>query len=179
MVIFSQNDSRKRMKGIVAGQYLGMGIIVTFSIFAAYVINLIPQAWVIGLLGLIPLFLGIRVALKREVREDEDVFEKMEARGANQLFWTVALITIASGGDNLGIYIPYFTSLTWPETMVTLIIFVVSIAILCYISYRLSKITLISEIIEKYQRMIVSLVFVGLGIYIMVENGTIQTLVGW
>lgn len=103
----------------------------------------------------------------------------MEARGANQLFWTVALITIASGGDNLGIYIPYFTSLTWPETMVTLIIFVVSIAILCYISYRLSKITLISEIIEKYQRMIVSLVFVGLGIYIMVENGTIQTLVGW
>ena len=48
------------MKGIVAGQYLGMGIIVTFSIFAAYVINLIPQAWVIGLLGLIPLFLGIR-----------------------------------------------------------------------------------------------------------------------
>ena len=93
------------MKGIVAGQYLGMGIIVTFSIFAAYVINLIPQAWVIGLLGLIPLFLGISVALKREEREDEDVFEKMEARGANQLFWTVALITIASGGDNLGIYI--------------------------------------------------------------------------
>ena len=179
MVIFSQNDSRKRMKGIVAGQYLGMGIIVTFSIFAAYVINLIPQAWVIGLLGLIPLFLGIRVALKREEREDEDVFEKKEARGANQLLWAVALITIASGGDNLGIYIPYFTSLTWPETMVTLIIFVVSIAILCYISYRLSKITLISEIIEKYQRMIVSLVFVGLGIYIMVENGTIQTLVGW
>ena len=62
------------------------------------------------------MFLGIRVALKREEREDEDVFEKMEARGANQLFWTVALITIASGGDNLGIYIPYFTSLHLAET---------------------------------------------------------------
>nr|WP_321294192.1 CadD family cadmium resistance transporter [uncultured Trichococcus sp.] len=178
MVIFSQSDSRKRMKGIVAGQYLGMGILVTFSIFSAYVINLIPQAWVIGLLGLIPLFLGIRVALKREEREDEDVLEKMEARGTNQLFWKVAVITVASGGDNLGIYIPYFTSLTWPETIVALIIFAVSIAILCYISYKMTKIPLISKIIEKYRRAVVSLVFICLGIYILVENGTIQTLLG-
>lgn len=178
MVIFSQSDSRKRMKGIVAGQYLGMGILVTFSIFAAYVINLIPQAWVIGLLGFIPLFLGIREALKREEREDEDVLEKMEARGTNQPFWEVALITVASGGDNLGIYIPYFTSLTWPETMVALIIFAVSIAILCYISYKMTKIPLISKTIGKYQRAVVSMVFIGLGMYILVENGTIQTLLG-
>lgn len=155
-----------------------MGILVTFSIFSAYVINLIPQAWVIGLLGLIPLFLGIRVALKREEREDEDVLEKMEARGTNQLFWKVAVITVASGGDNLGIYIPYFTSLTWPETIVALIIFAVSIAILCYISYKMTKIPLISKIIEKYRRAVVSLVFICLGIYILVENGTIQTLLG-
>lgn len=178
MVIFSQSDSRKRMKGIVAGQYLGMGIIVAFSIFAAYVINLIPQAWVIGLLGLIPLFLGIRVALKREEREDEDVLGKMEARGTNQLFWAVALITVASGGDNLGIYIPYFASLTWPETVVALNIFTVSIAILCYISYKMTKIPFISKTIGKYQRVVVSMVFIGLGMYILFENGTIQTLLG-
>lgn len=102
----------------------------------------------------------------------------MEAVGGNRLFWTVALITVASGGDNLGIYIPYFTSLTGIEIGVALIVFAISVAILCYISYRLSKITLISETIEKYQRVIVSLVFIGLGIYIMIENGTIQTLLG-
>ena len=161
---------------IIGGQYLGMGILVAFSLFAAFVLNFIPQDWVIGLLGLIPLSLGIRLALKREDPEDENVLEKMQARGSNPLFWTIALITVASGGDNLGIYIPYFTALTWPEITIALIVFAISIAILCYFSYKLSKISLVSETIEKYKRPVVSLVFIGLGIYIMVENGTIQTL---
>lgn len=177
MIIFSQSHSRRRMKGIVGGQYLGTGILVAFSLFAAYVLNLIPEDWIIGLLGLIPLVLGIRVALKGEDSEDEGVLEKMEG-GANRLLWTVTLITIASGGDNLGIYIPYFTSLTWPETIVAVIVFTISIAILCYLSYKLAKISLVSATIEKYKRPVVSLVFIGLGIYIMVENGTIQTLFG-
>ena len=176
MIIFSQNDTRRRIKVIIGGQYLGMGILVAFSLFAAFVLNFIPQDWVIGLLGLIPLSLGIRLALKREDPEDENVLKKMEARGSNPLFWTIALITVASGGDNLGIYIPYFTALTWPEITIALIVFAISIAILCYFSYKLSKISLVSETIEKYKRPVVSLIFIGLGIYIMVENGTIQTL---
>lgn len=179
MIIFSQSSTKGKMKGIAGGQYLGTGMLVAFSLFAAYVLNLIPEDWIIGLLGLIPLYLGIRIAFKGEQDEDEEeVLEKMEAGGGNRLFWTVALITVASGGDNLGIYIPYFTSLAGIEVGVALIVFAISVAILCYISYRLSKITLISETIEKYQRVIVSLVFIGLGIYIMIENGTIQTLLG-
>ena len=179
MIIFSRSSTKEKMKGIVGGQYLGTGMLVAFSLFAAYVLNLIPEDWIIGLLGLIPLYLGIRIAFKGEQDEDEEeVLEKMEAVGGNRLFWTVALITVASGGDNLGIYIPYFTSLTGIEIGVALIVFAISVAIFCYISYRLSKITLISETIEKYQRVIVSLVFIGLGIYIMMENGTIQTLLG-
>ena len=179
MIIFSQSSTKGKMTGIIGGQYLGTGMLVAFSLFTAYVLNLIPEDWIIGLLGLIPLYLGIRIAFKGEQDEDEDeVLEKMEAGGGNRLFWTVALITVASGGDNLGIYIPYFTSLTGLETGVALIVFAISVAILCYVSYRLSKITLISETIENYQRVVVSLVFIGLGIYIMMENGTIQTLLG-
>jgi len=177
MIIFSQSNTRGKMRGIIGGQYLGTGALVAFSLFAAYVLNLIPEDWIIGLLGLIPLYLGIRVALKDEER-DEGVLEKMEERGKNQLLWTVTLITVASGGDNLGIYIPYFASLTWPETTVALLVFAVSVAILCYVGYKLSKISLVAETIEKYRRTVVSLVFIGLGIYIMVENGTIQTLLG-
>ena len=114
MIIFSQSHTKRNMKGIIGGQYLGMGTLVAFSLFAAYVLNLIPEDWIVGLLGLIPLFLGVRVALRGEDQEDEGVLEKLEEGGANRLLWTVTLITIASGGDNLGIYIPYFTSLTLP-----------------------------------------------------------------
>ena len=94
------------------------------------------------------------------------------------MFWAIALITIASGGDNLGIYIPYFTALSVSEIILVLVVFAISIAVLCYISYRLAKISFVAETLEKYERIIVPIVFIGLGIFIMLENGTIQTLFG-
>ena len=152
---------------------------VAVSLFAAYVLNFIPQDWIIGLLGLIPIFLGIRVAFVGEEEEEEEVVEKLESRGTNRLFWTVALITIASGGDNLGIYIPYFTSLAFSEIIIALIVFAISVAVLCYISYKLAKISFVSETLEKYERIIVPIMFIALGIFIMIDNGTIQTLLGF
>ena len=179
LIIFSQSQTKRGLRQIYLGQYLGTGILVAVSLFAAYVLNFIPQDWIVGLLGLIPIYLGIRVAMgTEEEAEEEEVVEKLESRGSNRLFWAVALITIASGGDNLGIYIPYFTSLSVSEITIALITFVVSIAVLCYISYRLAKISFVSETLEKYERIIVPIVFIGLGIFIMLENGTIQTLFG-
>lgn len=179
LIIFSQAYTQKGLRQIYFGQYLGTGILVAISLFAAYVLNFIPQDWIIGLLGLIPIYLGIRVAMGgEEEAEEEEVVEKLESRGSNRLFWTVALITIASGGDNLGIYIPYFTSLSVSEIVIAIVVFALSIAVLCYISYRLAKISFVSETLEKYERIIVPIVFIGLGIFIMLENGTIQTLFG-
>jgi len=179
LIIFSQAYTQKGLRQIYFGQYLGTGILVAISLFAAYVLNFIPQDWMIGLLGLIPIYLGIRVAMGgEEEAEEEEVVEKLESRGSNRLFWTVALITIASGGDNLGIYIPYFTSLSVSEIVIAIVVFALSIAVLCYISYRLAKISFVSETLEKYERIIVPIVFIGLGIFIMLENGTIQTLFG-
>ena len=179
LIIFSQAYTQKGLRQIYLGQYLGTGILVAVSLFAAYVLNFIPQDWIIGLLGLIPIYLGIRVSMGgEEEAEEEEVVEKLESRGPNRLFWTVALITIASGGDNLGIYIPYFTSLSVSEIVIAIVVFALSIAVLCYISYRLAKISFVSETLEKYERIIVPIVFIGLGIFIMLENGTIQTLFG-
>ena len=179
LIIFSQAYTQKGLRQIYFGQYLGTGILVAVSLFAAYVLNFIPQDWIIGLLGLIPIYLGIRVAMGGEEEAEEDeIMEKLESRGSNRLFWTVALITIASGGDNLGIYIPYFTALSVSEIVIAIVVFALSIAVLCYISYRLAKISFVSETLEKYERIIVPIVFIGLGIFIMLENGTIQTLFG-
>jgi len=179
LVIFSQSHTKQGLRQIYWGQYLGTGILVMVSLFAAYVLNFIPQDWIIGLLGLIPIYLGIRVAVTGEEEEEEEVAEKLTARGTSRLFWTVALITIASGGDNLGIYIPYFASLSVSEIIIALVVFVISVALLCFISFKLAKISFVSTTLEKYERIIVPIVFIGLGIFIMVENDTLQTLLNW
>ena len=177
IILFAQLSQNKQKWHIYAEQYLGTGLLVGASLVAAYVVNFVPEAWMVGLLGLIPIYLGIRFAIvgEGEEEEEEEIIERLEQSKANQLFWTVTLLTIASGGDNLGIYIPYFASLDWSKTLVALLVFVIGIIIFCEISRVLSSIPLIFETIEKYERIIVPLVFILLGLYIMYENGTIET----
>ncbi|ACO20495.1 Cad superfamily protein [Streptococcus pneumoniae] len=177
IILFAQLSQNKQKWHIYAGQYLGTGLLVGASLVAAYVVNFVPEEWMVGLLGLIPIYLGIRFAILGEdaEEEEEEIIERLEQSKANQLFWTVTLLTIASGGDNLGIYIPYFASLDWSQTLVALLVFVIGIIIFCEISRVLSSIPLIFETIEKYERIIVPLVFILLGLYIMYENGTIET----
>ncbi|HGF7677958.1 CadD family cadmium resistance transporter [Enterococcus faecium] len=181
IILFAQLSQNKQKWHIYAGQYLGTGLLVGASLVAAYVVNFVPEAWMVGLLGLIPICLGIRFAIvgEGEEEEEEEIIERLEQSKANQLFWTVTLLTIASGGDNLGIYIPYFASLDWSQTLVALLVFAIGIIIFCELSRVLSSIPLISETIEKYERIIVPLVFIPLGLYIMYESGTIETFLNF
>ena len=181
IILFAQLSQNKQKWHIYAGQYLGTGLLVGASLVAAYVVNFVPEAWMVGLLGLIPIYLGIRFAIvgEGEEEEEEEIIERLEQSKANQLFWTVTLLTIASGGDNLGIYIPYFASLDLSQTLVALLVFAIGIIIFCELSRVLSSIPLISETIEKYERIIVPLVFIPLGLYIMYESGTIETFLNF
>ena len=181
IILFAQLSQNKQKWHIYAGQYLGTGLLVGASLVAAYVVNFVPEAWMVGLLGLIPIYLGIRFAIvgEGEEEEEEEIIERLEQSKANQLFWTVTLLTIASGGDNLGIYIPYFASLDWSQTLVALLVFAIGIIIFGELSRLLSSIPLISETIEKYERIIVPLVFMPLGRYIMYESGTIETFLNF
>jgi len=181
IILFAQLSQNKQKWHIYAGQYLGTGLLVGVSLVAAYVVNFVPEAWMVGLLGLIPIYLGIRFAIVGEGEEDEEeeIIERLEQSKATQLFWTVTLLTIASGGDNLGIYTPYFASLDWAQTLVALLVFAIGVIIFCELSRVLSSIPLISETIEKYERIIVPLVFIPLGLYIMYESGTIETFLNF
>lgn len=178
-VVFTQTKSKKGALHIIGGQYLGTALLVAGSLLAVFALHYVPEEWMLGLLGIIPIALGIRTAVKRAEdahQEAEEVEEKLECAKASRLFWTITLITIASGGDNLGIYIPYFTSLRAPDIAVALAVFAALTLALCAVGYRLASIRLISETLEKYERLIVPVVFIALGLYIMAESGTFAKL---
>ena len=103
----------------------------------------------------IPIYLGIRFAIVgegEEEEEEEETIERLEQSKANQLFWTVTLLTIASGGDNLSIYIPYFASLDWAQTLVALLVFAIGVIIFCELSQVLSSIPLISRQLKNTRK---------------------------
>ncbi len=172
LTILFASQGKEGLKSIYAGQYLGTGLLVLISLIAAYFLNFIPQDWIIGLLGLIPLGLGIRAIFVDEDIDEEEIEGKITGKGSKILAFTS--LTVAMGGDNLGIYIPYFIGKNLIEISLSLVIFAVGIFMLCKLSKSLASIPTIEDVVEKYEKIIVPVVFIGLGFYILIENGTIN-----
>ncbi|MCT1577846.1 CadD family cadmium resistance transporter [Oceanobacillus kimchii] len=177
VVLFAQSERRKRaVRDIFLGQYLGFTILIAISLLAAFGLTLIPQHW-IGLLGLVPIFIGLNVLFEKE--DDDDQEEIIDTNRFTSFILSVAVIMLAAGGDNLGVYIPYFTTLNTFELVVTIIIYYVLAAVLLYLCRRIAAVKGVSETVEKYERIIVPIVFVALGIMIMYENGTFSWILNW
>lgn len=174
LTILFATQGRRYIKSIYLGQYLGTALLVAGSLIAARFLSFIPQDWIIGLLGIIPIGLGIRAIFVDEDVDEEEIAEKLRTKGSKILAFTG--LTVAMGGDNIGIYVPYFTGRAPLQILISLSVFALGILALCLISQRLAAVPAIGETVEKYEKIIVPIVFIGLGCYILAENGTIGYL---
>ncbi|MDR2660541.1 MAG: cadmium resistance transporter, partial [Lactobacillaceae bacterium] len=60
LLVFSRFKKTVQIKSIVAGAYFGNLFLVIVSLIIALFLKRIPQEYLLGLLGLIPIILGIK-----------------------------------------------------------------------------------------------------------------------
>ncbi|MEU4360347.1 cadmium resistance transporter [Promicromonospora sp. NPDC023987] len=171
-VLFAASARSSRLRGwqIVAGQYLGLITLIAVSFLAALGLTIVPDEWV-GLLGLIPLAIGV-LALVRTLRGQDDDDEAESALKAVGLLG-VAGITIANGGDNIAIYTPVFRTMSTTDALVTIVVFLVLLAGWCLLAKVIGTNEKVTEALEKVEHWLVPLVFIGLGVFILLESGTL------
>ena len=176
MLFFAKRKSRKDIINIYLGQFLGSVSLIFLSLLFAFVLNYIPSKEILGLLGLIPIFLGLKVLLLGD--SDGEAIAKDGLRKDNKnLIFLVAMITFAScGADNIGVFVPYFTTLNLANLIVTLLTFLVMIYLLVFSAQKLAQVPSVGEILEKYSRWFIAVVYLGLGIYILIENNSFDIL---
>lgn len=176
MLFFAKRKSRKDIINIYLGQFLGSVSLILLSLFFAFVLDYIPSKEILGLLGLIPIFLGLKVLLLGD--SDGEAIAKEGLRKDNKnLIFLVAMITFAScGADNIGVFVPYFTTLNLANLIVTLLTFLVMIYLLVFSAQKLAQVPSVGETLEKYSRWFVAVVYLGLGIYILIENNSFDML---
>lgn len=176
MLFFAKRKSRKDIINIYLGQFLGSVSLIFLSLLFAFVLNYIPSKEILGLLGLIPIFLGLKVLLLGD--SDGEAIAKDGLRKDNKnLIFLVAMITFAScGADNIGVFVPYFTTLNLTNLIVTLLTFLVMIYLLVFSDQKLAQVPSVGEILEKYSRWFIASVYLGLGIYILIENNVFDML---
>ena len=176
MLFFAKRKSRRDIINIYLGQFLGSGSLILLSLLFAFVLNYIPSKEILGLLGLIPIFLGLKVLLLGD--SDGEAIAKEGLRKDNKnLIFLVAMITFAScGADNIGVFVPYFTTLNLANLIVTLLTFLVMIYLLIFSAQKLAQVPSVGETLEKYSRWFIAIVYLGLGIYILIENNSFDIL---
>ncbi len=172
LILFhSQASTRSQRLSILGGQILGIGLLTGISLLGSYLASNMLEGWVIGLLGIIPIILGIKAMTSREEDKDASV-----AAGKKSLLATVSLVTIASGGDNLGIYIPWFATLDEASLLVTMLVFLILILLFWALGYLLANQSHIKALLIRFSAILVPVVFLLLGFVILSENGTFTKL---
>ena len=180
LMFFARAKTRKEYRDIYIGQYVGSVTLIVVSLFFAFVLNYVPEKWILGLLGLIPIYLGIKVAIYGDSEGEERAKKELNEKGLSKLVGTVAIITIAScGADNIGVFVPYFVTLSVTNLLITLFVFLILIFFLVFTAQKLANIPGVGEIVEKFSRWIMAVIYIALGLFIIIENDTIQTILGF
>jgi cadmium resistance transport/sequestration family protein len=180
-IFFARAKTRKEYRDIYIGQYVGSVALIVVSLFFAFVLNYVPEKWILGLLGLIPIYLGIKVAIYDDCEgEKRELKKELNEKGLSKLVGTVAIVTIAScGADNIGLFVPYFVTLSVTNLLITLFVFLILIFFLVFTAQKNANIPGVGEIVEKFSRWIMAVIYIALGLFIIIENDTIQTILGF
>ena len=155
---------------IIAGQYLGFGAILAAAIILALgARSFLPESF-IPYFGLIPLALELRAAWQSWRGQDDDDDDE-QATGKPISVMTVAAVTFANGGDNIGVYVPIFITvgtmgiIAYSGVFLLLVVGLVLVA--RYVATRKS----IAAILERWEHVLFPLVLISLGTFILVEGG--------
>ena len=172
MLFFSSPKFQKTQ--VVIGQYLGIGLLVIIGALGSLLALVIPQ-YVIGLLGLVPIVIGV-IRIMRIRKPESSIQEQMNEQvnyGWHTHLSTLAIaaITFSNGGDNIGIYTPLFAKYSSAGEVVFLsIIFMVMTAVWCIIAYNLVSHPVYARRIHKVEYIIFPFVLIGLGIFIITSS---------
>lgn len=160
ILLASATGTAKRKR--IAGHFLGVGMITVISMLGAFGLQNLPMKYV-GLLGLVPIGLGIKACF------DKDDDDETASKGAG--VFSMAMITLGNGADNVGVYIPLFTGFSVSERIWAIVVFVLMTVVWVWLANSLAEFPKVKAIIEKYKRIAIPVVFIALGVFIILDSG--------
>ena len=177
----------ERAHRIAAGQVIGFAILVAVAAAAAALLFEFSAA-VVGLLGLVPLALGLRglvgLARSRSGGKDEEGTTRgrrrrplrPEQRAVGRSLTAAALVTIAAGGDNLAVYIPLFRVGGATDIGAILAVFVVGEVLVTWLVLAGGRRPKARTVLLRLGHWAVPVLLCCIGVLVMVEAGTFSLL---
>jgi cadmium resistance protein CadD (predicted permease) len=158
---------------IFGGQYLGIALLIA----TAYAVSLLGAFFdtrYIGLLGLFPIFLAVKESFSVfGNRTDENEKTDLPKNGS---FLSIAMVTIANGADNIGVYVPSLAALGAVEKLLFVLVFMIMVAVWCSAAKYLAAHPIIAKSLNRYAHITLPFVLFLLGLFIIIESNTLSLL---
>lgn len=156
---------------ILLGQYLGFLGILGAAVLAALGAQALLPDQVLPYFGLIPLGLGLWATWQAWRNRDDDDDDAAQLEGKRVSVWTVAAVTFANGGDNIGVYVPVFVSVSWGTILAYCIVFLLLVAVRVFVARWITSRKPIAEALERWEHILFPAVLIGLGVVILISGG--------
>lgn len=163
ILLFSSARSKKEDFSIVIGKYIGTGALVALSVLGGIGLQTIVGNYA-KFLGIVPILLGVK-RIYDNIKGSDDADDISVKRG---FVLSTAAVTIASGADNIGVYMPLFADFMPAQLLIMTVVFIVMTAIWCALGKSLTSLPAVKNTIEKYRNIITPAVYICLGVYILI-----------
>ena len=169
----------ERARRIAAGQVIGFALLVAVAAAAAAVLFEFSAA-VVGLLGLVPLAIGVKglIGLRRapDGRRAAPGRSKAADRAVGRSLTAAALVTIGAGGDNLAAYIPLFRVGGTTNVAAIVAVFVLGEVAVTAVVLAGGRHPKSRALMDRLGAVAVPVVLCAVGVLVMLEAGTFSLL---
>jgi cadmium resistance protein CadD (predicted permease) len=177
-VFFGQDAGRAGALRIVLGQYLGFAAILASAVLGALGAGLLPAS-AVPYLGLLPLLLGLRAAWtawrerhgSHDSHDSDPEAEEQTRRFLGPGVLTVGAVTLANGGDNIGVYVPVFATSGTGGLLSYLAVFLVLVAVWCAAGYLFASHPMVARALSRWGHILLPVVLIGIGLTILIHGG--------
>ena len=157
---------RYRVHEVALGYTLGVALLVTVSFFTGRALALFLPEWLLGLLGILPIYMAIR---------DNDEAVTTNGQQSPVLATLVTYLAVCSG-CNLSIFLPVLADLSY-QAFILALLFVVALAVVAVgLVKGIGELPIIKRVLEKYSELLMKVIYVGIGLYIFYDSGLVHHL---
>jgi len=149
------------------GYELGMLLVFVISAIAGQLIQTIIPTWAIGLLGLLPIYMGIK-------GENDDVNNSSKSTSNGGMTAVLLMYLISCGADNIAVYVPVLATMTTAAILLTLGYFIILTAISLILAYLFGQIPIVKYVFERWGSPISRIIYILIGLFVMLNTGLIQ-----
>jgi len=171
-LFFAQGAGRPGAgRRVVAGQYLAFTAILAVAIAISFGASFLPKD-AIAYLGLLPIALGLWDGWKAwKNRQRGDGHEEAPVGQGGPTTVKVATVTFANGGDNVGVYVPVFTTVGTSGTIVYSVVFLILVGVWCAAGRFFATRPAIAKALDRWGHILLPVVLIALGLFILIEGG--------